>query len=43
MYLTEVSLSVSSFTVISAFTLLFEIVEKSVLKEDVFLLDKFSY
>jgi len=33
-YLTKVSLSASSRTVISFFTLLFEVVEKSVLKED---------
>lgn len=43
MYVTKVPLSASSRTVSSVFTLLFEIVKKSVLKEDVFMLDKFSY
>lgn len=41
--LTKVSLSISSCTVIAVFTLLFEMVKKSVLWENVFFLDKFSY
>lgn len=41
--LTKVSLSISSCTVIAVFTLLFEMVKKSVLWENVFFWDKFSY